>query len=576
MPPKRGKKRLITVQVPEDHINKISRGGGGGGSSEGGTSGGGSSSGSNNYNLSASDMQSRRGTNLMQRQQEVAHQRASHFARADTADRVRPARLSRAASTPFPSQRPSRATTTKGAKAQDPEEEEEEAKESWPGPWSTARDLADKREVVAAERQERLEKGTAEEVSKEDAALEVQIDWEPTGCGSVPKAKMVPGLQDLCIQLLVKYLDAVECFGSVSSEVRAKLANTLCRRRLLTPENLKKFVEPGIIDFTIPDCSALDETVLVEVLQECCTQGSLSTLSLGMCGRVFSANAAKVIQNVGQGLKVLVLSGSYRLFDKDINQLLKFCPNLETLELDSNPCLGDLGMEAITSSLPKLKSLSLKFCQQLTETHYKMLTKLTTLESLSLDYSPQLTENVMVDIVETMGPNIHCLSLSDCEQLGDNTVYAISKCCHNLSHLDLGGLYNVTYPAFESLFDAGRSPLSLSYASFNGAYTVNNDLIDLLAQSCSNNLQTLKVDSIVDLSDAVALSLSKHCSKSLQYLDMSFCRGITDKGLGYLVDSCPLLKEITIWGCTQITDTFLKGHSNPSLVIHGREPGKAS
>lgn len=41
------------------------------------------------------------------------------------------------------------------------------------------------------------------------------------------------------------------------------------------------------------------------------------------------------------------------------------------------------------------------------------------------------------------------------------------------------------------------------------------------------------------------------CSDKLEELDISWCRAIPNNALGLLVDSCPALKKLTIFGCSQ-------------------------
>jgi len=49
-------------------------------------------------------------------------------------------------------------------------------------------------------------------------------------------------------------------------------------------------------------------------------------------------------------------------------------------------------------------------------------------------------------------------------------------------------------------------------------------------------------------------------------------RGVTDDGLGFLVDRSPSLRKLVLRGCSQITDIFLNGHSgHQELVIWGRD-----
>ena len=56
----------------------------------------------------------------------------------------------------------------------------------------------------------------------------------------------------------------------------------------------------------------------------------------------------------------------------------------------------------------------------------------------------------------------------------------------------------------------------------------------------------------------------------LRELDVSFCRGVTSEALGLVVDSCPGLVRLHLWGCTQVTDVFLDGHGNDNLEVLGR------
>mmetsp|Transcript_16489 Transcript_16489/g.27932 ORF Transcript_16489/g.27932 Transcript_16489/m.27932 type:complete len:89 (+) Transcript_16489:486-752(+) len=57
-------------------------------------------------------------------------------------------------------------------------------------------------------------------------------------------------------------------------------------------------------------------------------------------------------------------------------------------------------------------------------------------------------------------------------------------------------------------------------------------------------------------------SLAAMAANSIQELDVSFSPHITDKGLGYLVSKAShQFTKLHIWGCAQITEEFLDGHS---------------
>ncbi|PNX55050.1 DNA repair protein rhp7-like, partial [Trifolium pratense] len=65
-----------------------------------------------------------------------------------------------------------------------------------------------------------------------------------------------------------------------------------------------------------------------------------------------------------------------------------------------------------------------------------------------------------------------------------------------------------------------------------------------------------------------ALSLAKE-AKNLHTLDLSWCRNLTDNEFGLIVDNCFSLRFLKLFGCSQVTDVFLKGHSNSELRIIG-------
>lgn len=64
-------------------------------------------------------------------------------------------------------------------------------------------------------------------------------------------------------------------------------------------------------------------------------------------------------------------------------------------------------------------------------------------------------------------------------------------------------------------------------------------------------------------------ALGLFCKDTLQELDVSWCRKLPNEALGALVDGCRSLRRLSLWGCTQLTDTFLLGHSNDSLEVLG-------
>ena len=95
-----------------------------------------------------------------------------------------------------------------------------------------------------------------------------------------------------------------------------------------------------------------------------------------------------------------------------------------------------------------------------------------------------------------------------------------------------------------------------------------------LAHGCRGTLRSLSLNNVPALSDLSLAALAEHCAASLEALDLSWCRGVSDDGVGLLVDACPELRTLTIWGCSQLTQRFFGQHSNPKLHIIGRGPSQ--
>eukprot|EP01050_Picozoa_sp_SAG11_P023051 SAG11_NODE_4522_length_1865_cov_1.857305_1_plen_171_part_00 len=100
--------------------------------------------------------------------------------------------------------------------------------------------------------------------------------------------------------------------------------------------------------------------------------------------------------------------------------------------------------------------------------------------------------------------------------------------------------------------------------------------VAVLAERCGggDGLRALSLNGAAIITDRAVLALAAHCGARLVELDLSWCRRLTDDGLGLATDRCPALAELRLWGCNQLTAVFLEGHSCPRLSVVGR-PSRA-
>lgn len=97
---------------------------------------------------------------------------------------------------------------------------------------------------------------------------------------------------------------------------------------------------------------------------------------------------------------------------------------------------------------------------------------------------------------------------------------------------------------------------------------LTDDALARVATLCT--LRTLNTSHVDHVGHLTMAALAHAARERLEKLDVSFCRGVSDDSLGALVDACPYLAQLKVYGCSQLTNRFLHGHGHTSLVVEGR------
>ncbi|EOD36676.1 hypothetical protein EMIHUDRAFT_226207 [Emiliania huxleyi CCMP1516] len=135
---------------------------------------------------------------------------------------------------------------------------------------------------------------------------------------------------------------------------------------------------------------------------------------------------------------------------------------------------------------------------------------------------------------------------------------AVGGSAHCLEALDLGGCTVLSADAVATAAEARVRRRERGSADL----TRGCDASGVLAHLSLNNVPAL--------GDACLVALKEHCADSLESLDLSWCRAVSDNGVGALVDAAPRLQRLTVWGCSQLTNRFYEGHSREHLRVVGR------
>ncbi|KAI1896067.1 hypothetical protein AGOR_G00090980 [Albula goreensis] len=172
-------------------------------------------------------------------------------------------------------------------------------------------------------------------------------------------------------------------------------------------------------------------------------------------------------------------------------------------------------------------------------------------KSVSLKRST-ITDAGLEVMLEQMQGLMHLELVSDCINVADDAIAAISQLLPNLSELSLQA-YHVTDTA-------------MAYFTAKQGYTTHT----LRLQSCWEITNHGVVNMVHSLPNLTALSLSG-CSKitddgvelvaenlrKLRSLDLSWCPRITDMALEYIACDLHKLEELVLDRCVRITDTGL-------------------
>ncbi|KAI3709709.1 hypothetical protein L2E82_39475 [Cichorium intybus] len=439
------------------------------------------------------------------------------------------------------------------------EDEQTKDVEDWPGPFSTAMKIIKDR----ASNTGQLNTLTSEK------SQSLPLIW-------VPKVKqqqhdlvkkVPPSLQELCMSIMAENVDAITSLESVPDVIRHKLTQLLCDCRKMNHHFFNLLANGSPCEIRVRDCSWLSEEQLTKTFEKTDTS-KLTVLQLDQCGRclpdyvLFTTLAHLNLS----ALTNISLRGACRLSDAGLNVLLTSAPSLRSINLGCCSLLTSDGIINLADKLgPILKELYIDECFGLDPMKIlPALLKLENLEVLSISRFETVNDTFIKQLVGVRGHNIKELVLADCTKLTDKSLKAIAESCPGLCSIDLSYLCKLTDTAIGHLANGcpGIQTMKLCRNSFS------DEAIAAYLEACGQSLKELSLNHVDKVANHTALSLSKH-ARNLQSLDLSWCRVMSNEAVGLIVDSCLSLKTLKLFGCTQITNVFLDGHSNEEVKVIG-------
>ena len=312
--------------------------------------------------------------------------------------------------------------------------------------------------------------------------------------------------------------------------------------------------------------------------------------------------------------KCFVFSFQNHVDGERVKELLAGAPLLLTLELQSREDGEDLLLHA-ASFCPRLKELTVKFCDGLTEAVFETLKEnCSRLQKLNIEGSRVLERECFHLIAGFL--HLRHLNLSHCILLEDVGLITIAKQCKSLEYLDIDGITeihdtSVTFlteslgHSLKYLFLDGEKLTNASYMSLRtcthliklgvsfcekmtdkglpgilglrhltwiklrkGCQLTPVGLRSLFKDAGLPQLAYINLGECAQLDDSVLEAMAKCCPKLL-HLALHWCWEVTDAGVSAIIEQCPRLRVLDLVGVVQLTGTVFSSvpTSLPDLLI---------
>lgn len=433
--------------------------------------------------------------------------------------------------------------------------------EDWPGPFSTAMKIIKDRAANMPAQQKSL---------TSDKSQSVPLVWVPKEKQQHDRRKEVaPSLQELCMAIIAENVDAITSLENVPDVLRHKLTHLLCDSRKMNNHFFDLLASGSPSEIRIKDCSWLNEEQFTKTFERNDTS-NLMVLQLDQCGRclpdyVLFTTLAHLPSKLS-ALTNISLKGACRLSDAGLSALVASTPALRSINLGCCSLLTSDGIIGLADKLgPVLKELYIDECFGIDAIRIlPALLKLERLEVLSISRFETVNDSFIRQFVAVRGEKMKELVLADCTKLTDKSLKVIAESCPGLCAIDLTNLSKLTDTAIGHLANGCQTIQTMKFR--RNAFS--DEAVAAYIEACGEPLKELSLNHVDEVGNHTALSLAKH-ARNLLSLDLSWCRNMTNEALGLIVDSCVSLKMVKLFGCTQITNVFIDGHSNEEVRITG-------
>lgn len=262
------------------------------------------------------------------------------------------------------------------------------------------------------------------------------------------------------------------------------------------------------------------------------------------CIEILAVNNSSILRN-------LEIVGCENLTDASIRALSSYCSNLRSLNISFCKGISPHAFSVKTPScilFPELAEIDLtRILNMNDETVKQLTTRCPKLESINLSSCEEVTEVGIDALAKNCNTRLLECNLSNCPHVDDSSVVHLANHCPNLRRVSLYNCHGVTDSAIEHLASMCKSLISLDLSSCE---KVTDRSLIRLSQSCPS-LEVLCVEETTITNEGI-VEIARSC-RSLNTLKLAYCKGLMDAGLAELARGCPEMRHLDLSYCNNFS-----------------------
>lgn len=233
-------------------------------------------------------------------------------------------------------------------------------------------------------------------------------------------------------------------------------------------------------------------------------------------------------------------------------------------------------IESLASNCPNLEELRLSRVGKMNDEFLEHIGTFESLRSLELSYpAKSLSTDAVVELLSKLGSRLTHLDLSGNDLLTDDVLTeGLVPNIQLISSLSLNNMGELSDRGLNEFFDATQNIGFHKISMFRNFELADKALEGLLAHS-GRSLVELNINNWKSVSNDALMTIGS-LAPNLTKLDLGWCRNVDDFVIKGILDGCPNITDISVFGCNKLTENCPRKvrlrHSDPlpSLTISSK------